>query len=160
MKTAIGLIDPSAPEAEAATPINDKSIALSDVIFIRELKLDAHIGAYADERLVAQTLEFDLEIGLLGNPACTSDRLADTIDYAEVVAAIRILLNERKVHLLESLAESIADLLLQEFNAHWVSISIAKLGIVPGAQAVGVRIKRARRTAQTRAIHLARPGEN
>ena len=159
MKTAIGLISPPAHEAESPAFANDTSIALSDVIFIRQLRLDAHIGAYAEERQVAQTLEFDLEIGLLGNPACTSDRLADTIDYAEVVAAVRILLAERKVHLLESLAEAIADLLLQEFNAHWVSISIAKLGIVPGTQAVGVRIKRARRTTQTKTVHLARAGE-
>ena len=71
-----------------------------NVIFIRRLHLPTHIGAYAEERAKPQMLEFDLEIGIATNPAGVSDRLADTIDYAEVVAAMRELLEHGQFHLL------------------------------------------------------------
>ncbi len=116
-----------------------------DVIFIRQLRLNAHIGAYAEERKTAQTLEFDLEIGRFGLRACTSDRLSDTIDYAEVVGAIDSLLATSRVHLLEALAESVAELLFDRFGAHSVAVDVAKTDIVPGARLVGVSIRRARR---------------
>lgn len=120
--------------------------APGDIVFIRELELDAHIGAYEEERRAPQTLQFDLEIGTSRNRACLTDRLADTIDYAQVVSAIRALLARRRFHLLEALAEAVAQLVLEEFGARWVSLAIAKTGIVPGAKFVGVAITRDRQS--------------
>lgn len=113
-----------------------------NVIFIRRLRLPTHIGAYTEERAKPQMLEFDLEIGIATNPAGVTDRLSDTIDYAEVVAAMRVLLEHGQFHLLEALSEGVAELVLGHFGAAWVRISVAKEGIVPGAQFVGVRITR------------------
>lgn len=118
-----------------------------DVIFIRELNLAACIGAYAEERTTPQVLTFNLEISTPANLACQTDQLADTIDYAEVVAAIRDLLDRSQIHLLEALAESVAELLFDRFGAHSVEISVAKEEIVPGARFVGVRIRRTARPA-------------
>ena len=39
--------------------------------------------------------------------------------------------------LLEKLAEHVATLLLEEFAAQWVRVSVAKLGMMPGVKRVG-----------------------
>jgi dihydroneopterin aldolase len=115
-----------------------------DVIFIRDLRLDTTIGAYEFERRQPQTLQFEIEIGRPSIGACMTDKLADTIDYAAVVKAIQGVLAEHRFHLLEPLAEKLADLLLSGFSATWIRLEVSKAGIVPGARFVGVRIERGR----------------
>jgi dihydroneopterin aldolase len=115
-----------------------------DVIFIRDLRLDTRIGAYEFERRQPQALQFEIEIGRPSIAACETDQLADTIDYAAVVKAIQGVLAEHSFHLLEPLAEKLADLLLSRFEATWIRLEVTKAGIVPGARYVGVRIERAR----------------
>jgi 7,8-dihydroneopterin aldolase/epimerase/oxygenase len=115
-----------------------------DVIFIRDLRLETRIGAFEFERRQPQTLQFDIELGRPAIQACATDRLADTIDYAAVVKAIQGVLADHAFHLLEPLAERIADLLLSRFGATWVRLEVTKAGIVPSARFVGVRIERSR----------------
>ncbi len=113
-----------------------------DVIFIRDLRLDTRIGAYKTERRKVQTLQFELELGRERLQACTTDRLADTMDYAEVVKAIQTVLAEHEFHLLEPLAEAVAQHLLLRFDARSIKLEVSKAGVVPGAGQVGVRIER------------------
>src|SRR5215475_5311546 len=97
-----------------------------DTIFISELRLDILVGVYDWEKHVPQKVQFDLEIGL---PARKSKevRLEDTIDYATVVSRIEASLEGRHTGLLETLAEDVAQLVLREFKAPWVKVSVAKL---------------------------------
>jgi dihydroneopterin aldolase len=44
----------------------------------------------------------------------------------------------------ETLADRIAQLLLDEFGAPWTKVSVAKIGILPNAKFVGVTIERSR----------------
>jgi dihydroneopterin aldolase len=113
-----------------------------DVIFIRDLRLDTRIGAYKTERRKVQTLQFELELGRERLQACTTDRLADTMDYAEVVKAIQTVLAEHEFRLLEPLAEAVAQHLLRRFDARSIKLEVSKTGVVPGAGQVGVRIER------------------
>ncbi|MBN8453735.1 dihydroneopterin aldolase, partial [Accumulibacter sp.] len=48
----------------------------------------------------------------------------------------------RHFNLLERLAEYVATLLLEDFGATWVRVSIAKLGMMRGVARVGVVIER------------------
>ena len=113
-----------------------------DIVFIRDLRLDTCIGAYETERRRLQTLQFELELGRDRLQACATDRLTDTMDYAEVVNAIQGLLAKHEFHLLEPLAEAVAQHLLKRFDARWVKLEVSKVGVVPGARQVGVRIER------------------
>ncbi|MCX7891694.1 MAG: dihydroneopterin aldolase [Burkholderiales bacterium] len=115
-----------------------------DIIFLRELKLDAMVGIYRRERVTRQAIELDLEIGLPSAAVFASGKVADTIDYAVVVQRIRDELGERRFGLVENLADFIANLLLDEFHAPWVRVSVAKLGIIKGVRHVGVTIERSR----------------
>lgn len=115
-----------------------------DHIFISDLRIKTRVGVYAWERQVAQTLVFNLEIGLPSEKPCHSDDLADALDYAAVVKRIEALLEDHPYHLLERLAQAVADLVLQEFAAPWVKLSVAKLAPLPGVKALGVNIERRR----------------
>ena len=116
-----------------------------DTIFVRELRLDAWIGLLRHEKIAPQTIVIDLEIGVPGEAVFRSGRVQDTIDYGVAVERIRALLAGEKFGLVESLAERIARMILDELGAPRVRISIAKLGILRDAKRVGVSIERSRR---------------
>ena len=113
-----------------------------DIIFLRDFRLDLIIGIYEWERKVPQTIQIDLEIGLPSSRAGASDKVEDTIDYGMVVQRIRESLQEHHFSLVEALAEHIAQLIQQGFNAPWVKISVTKLGLIRGVKLVGVTIER------------------
>jgi dihydroneopterin aldolase len=114
-----------------------------DHIFVRDFRLQALIGFHRRERIVPQTLRIDLEIGI-GNPAVfSSDKVTDCIDYDKVTARIREVCAGH-VNLVETLAERVARMVLDEFEAAWVKVSIAKLGILKDTGLVGVTVERRR----------------
>jgi dihydroneopterin aldolase len=113
-----------------------------DVIFVRDIRLETLIGAYEFERRQPRTLQVNVEIGRPSLRACSTDRLADTIDYSEVVGRVKEIFSAHRFHLLESLAELLAQDMLDRFDAHWICLEISKSGIVPNARDVGVRIER------------------
>jgi dihydroneopterin aldolase len=119
-----------------------------DIIFLRELKIETLIGVYEWEKRVPQTLQFDLEIGLPDSRACQTDNIKDALNYADIVRHIQSVLSSRHFNLLEALAEHIAQILLNDFNAPWVKISVAKLNAIRGSKMVGISLER----EQTRKI--------
>jgi 7,8-dihydroneopterin aldolase/epimerase/oxygenase len=116
-----------------------------DIIFIDDFRVSTLIGIYPREKAMPQTVEISLQMGTFTANASASDDIRDTIDYAEVVARLRAELGARHFNLLETLAEDVATLLLEEFGAVWVRVSIAKLGMMRGVRRVGVAIERGTR---------------
>ncbi|MCP5229577.1 dihydroneopterin aldolase [Accumulibacter sp.] len=113
-----------------------------DIIFIDALRASTQIGIYPREKAMPQTIEISLQIGTSTASAGASDDIRDTIDYATVAERLRSELASRHFNLLERLAEYVATLLLEDFGATWVRVSIAKLGMMSGVQRVGVVIER------------------
>ena len=123
----------------------DQTDCRMDIIFIDELRLSTLIGIYPRERAVPQTVEMSLQIGTSTASAGASDDIVDTIDYAVVVERLRSELATQHFNLLEKLAEYVAGLLIEQFGARWVRVSIAKLGMMRGVKRVGVIIERGER---------------
>ena len=115
-----------------------------DSILVRDLRVDVLIGIHKRERYVAQTVSIDLDIGLPGTTVFASDKVADTIDYEQVALKIKALASSGHFRLVETFAERIARLLIDDFKAPWVKVSAAKIGILPNAKFVGVSIERRR----------------
>jgi len=115
-----------------------------DAILVRDLRVESFIGIHKRERYVAQTVSIDLDIGLPGTAVFKSDKVADTIDYEQVALGIKALAASGHFRLVETLAERIARLLIDEFGAPWVKVSVAKIGILANAKFVGVTIERRR----------------
>lgn len=115
-----------------------------DTIFISELKVQTKLGVPEWERMMPQTIILDVEIGYDLSQAGKSDSITDTIDYGSVVRRIQSTLNEHSFQLVETLAEHICQLILNEFGALSVKIKVAKPGILPGLKALGVVIERSK----------------
>ena len=118
-----------------------------DIIFVDDLRISTWIGIYPREKALPQTIEMSLQIGIDSTTtAGNSDDIRDTVDYAVVVQRLRDALANAHFNLLEKLAEFTANLILQDFQACWVRVSIAKLGMIPGVRRVGVIIERRAKT--------------
>jgi dihydroneopterin aldolase len=113
-------------------------------IFLRDIRLEAKIGIYKRERASAQPIAIDLELQLASDRVFTSGKIGDTIDYALVVERVRAELAARRFGLVEELAEFLAQLLLDEFGAPSVRVSVTKLGVLKNVARVGTTIERSR----------------
>jgi dihydroneopterin aldolase len=121
-----------------------------DMIFIRGMRMDAQVGIYRRERTTVQPVEIDLEIGLASARAFETGKVADTIDYAKVTERITHELASKRFGLVEEMAQAIVDIVLNEFGAARVRVSIAKLGILRNVAKVGVTIERSNDGATSR----------
>ena len=117
-----------------------------DIIFIRDFRLSFTVGLYDWEKIAPQVVQFDLEIGIPAKRAANSDAIDDTIDYAKVVQRIEETLRDNKIQLLEKLAEHVAALVMGEFKAPWVKVSVTKLAALKSVKQLGVTIERGKRT--------------
>ena len=120
-----------------------------DLIFIEGFVGETVIGIHESELHHPQPLVIDVHAGLPRARACDTDRMGDTIDYGVVCERLRRLLTEHRVQLLEAFAETIAEILIDEFGASWVRVKVVKPKKFADVQAVGVQIERTAPLAQT-----------
>src|SRR5450432_1845711 len=111
-----------------------------DKIFVHALKTEAIIGIFDWERQVKQTVIVDIEISADINRAALSDSIDDTLNYQRIAKRVLAFVEESKFHLVETLAEHIAMLLLEEFGVAWVGLSLSKPGAIRGSRDVGVML--------------------
>ena len=95
-----------------------------------------------DAKPYMQTIEIELDMQLASDEVFRSGKVRDTIDYGVVVERIKSLLEQEHFGLVESLAERIAGIVLGDFAASSVKITITKLGVLREARRVGVVIER------------------
>ncbi|HEY5719686.1 MAG TPA: dihydroneopterin aldolase [Gammaproteobacteria bacterium] len=115
-----------------------------DTIFLRELRVETIIGIFDWERENKQTVSIDLELAADVARAAASDRIEDALDYKRVAKRISAFVAESEFQLVETLAERIAGILLDEFAVAWARVTVNKPGAIRGARDVGVRIERRR----------------
>ena len=113
-----------------------------DCIFLRDFRVETVIGVYDWERRIRQTLVFDLELATDVRSAAASGELADALDYAAVAKRINEFVVDGQFQLLESVAEGVAALVLEQFPVTWLRLSVGKLHALPGARVAGVSIER------------------
>jgi dihydroneopterin aldolase len=93
---------------------------------ISGLSLYTHMGVSAAEREVGQRLLIDIRLDVGECDATVTDRIEDTVDYADVCDAVSLVAQQRSYKTLERLCSAIADRLLERYDAHAVWIKAAK----------------------------------
>src|ERR1700692_3168843 len=115
----------------------------------------AIIGIFDWERQVKQTVIVDLEISADVRKAALSDSIDDTLNYKRVAKRVLAFVEASQFHLVETLAEPLAMLLLEDFGLAWVRISLSKPGAIRSSRDVGVLLERDRNDLETWRAHVA-----
>jgi dihydroneopterin aldolase len=113
-----------------------------DKIFIHALKTETIVGIFDWERQVKQTVIIDIEFSADIRKAALSDSIHDTLNYKAVAKRVLTFVEASSFHLVETLAEHVALLILQEFGVAWVRIALSKPGAIRGSRDVGVMLER------------------
>lgn len=113
-----------------------------DKIFIEQLEVISVIGVYDWEQEIKQKLVFDLELGWDISAAAKNDDVELTLDYAAISDRVSAFVQSKKPALVETLAEEVATMLMQEFSIKQLKLKLAKPGAVVNARSVGVIIER------------------
>ena len=115
-----------------------------DTIFLHGLKVECVIGVWEWERRIKQKVQIDLDMAADIRNAAATDQLDDTLNYKAIAKRVTSHVENSNYQLVETLAESVADILINEFTVPWCRVKINKGGAVRGARAVGVIIERER----------------
>ncbi|QIZ77756.1 dihydroneopterin aldolase [Ferrimonas lipolytica] len=117
---------------------------MTDTVFIKALDCQAVIGVFDWEKQIRQQLLLDLTIGWNNRPAAATDDYQHALCYDTVAKQVTALVQDQPHELVETVAEKVAALILTEFNAPWVRVTVNKPGAVANASTVGVEIERSR----------------
>lgn len=104
-----------------------------DRINLRGIVANGKHGANPGEREVAQPFHVDVELDLNLKRASKSDELADTVNYAEIHAAVVDIVQSHSYVLLEKLAAVILDVILCDARIARAQVTIAKPLLLDGA---------------------------
>ncbi|WP_124726332.1 dihydroneopterin aldolase [Staphylospora marina] len=115
-----------------------------DKIFVSGMRFYAYHGVFPEENRLGQRFVVDVELGLDLSSAGKTDDLSLSVNYAEVYETVRREMTEKRVNLLETLAENIASALLSAFPVKEARVRVTKPDPpIPGHyDAVGVEIVR------------------
>ncbi|HFQ14649.1 MAG TPA: dihydroneopterin aldolase [Gammaproteobacteria bacterium] len=113
-----------------------------DIIYLSDLRIETIIGIYDWERRVKQVVSLDIEMASNIARAAASDDIEDTLNYKAVAKRLISFVGESEFQLVETLAERITGIILEEFDVPWVRLRLNKQGAVRGARDVGVIIER------------------
>ncbi|WP_210395657.1 dihydroneopterin aldolase [Motiliproteus sediminis] len=116
-----------------------------DIVYIHGLEVDTVIGIYDWERKIRQTVNLDLEMGTDIRQAAASEDIDKTLNYKSVSKRLIEFIGASEFLLVETMAEEIATLVMQEFPVPWLKLRLGKPGAVRGARDVGVIIERGER---------------
>lgn len=116
-----------------------------DAVFIHGLCMRVVIGVFPWEQHIKQTVILDLQATTDIKKASQSDRLEDTVDYKTMAYRLKEFAASKPFALLESLAEQLATIVLQEYpSVVAVKITLNKPYAVRQARTVGLIIERVR----------------
>ncbi|MDH4156864.1 MAG: dihydroneopterin aldolase [candidate division Zixibacteria bacterium] len=100
---------------------------MKDIIRLAGMTFYAYHGVSAAEKETGRIFEVDCELEVDLAEAGHTDKLADTIDYGRVYAAVKELAEGKAYALIEKLAENLADKLLDKFPVYRVTLKVRKL---------------------------------
>jgi dihydroneopterin aldolase len=113
------------------------------LVLIRDLVLGCRIGIHRHERNGTQRVRFNLELTVIEETGPPRDDLSTVVCYDTIIQGIRRMAAAEHVNLVETLAERLAGLCLQDRRVRSARIRVEKLDVYPDAASVGVEIERA-----------------
>ena len=113
-------------------------------IFVRDLVLSCSIGVHRHEQGKAQRIRINLDLDVDQGPATLDDALANVVCYETIIDDVRAVVGGGHVNLVETLAERIAAVCLEDRRVRLARVRVEKLDAIADAESVGVEIERRR----------------
>jgi dihydroneopterin aldolase len=113
-----------------------------DIVYIRDLHIDAIIGVNDWERKVRQTISLDLEMATDIRRAAETDDIQHTLNYKFVAKRLIQFVEDSDFQLIETMAERVAKIVREEFGVSWVKLRLSKLGSLRQSGDAGLMIER------------------
>jgi dihydroneopterin aldolase len=117
-------------------------------VFVRDLVLSGSIGVYPSEHTSPQRIRINLDLAVIdegsqrhSRPAVGRDDLARVVDYEAVTNIARRCVAAGHVQLVETLAERIAQQVLEDRRIRSVRVRVEKLDVFADAESAGVEIE-------------------
>lgn len=110
-------------------------------VFVRDLVLDCSIGVHAHEKDGPQRVRVNLDLAVREDRPIADD-IGNVVCYEAIVSGIRALVAAGHVNLVETLAERIAAMCLDDVRVRIARVRVEKLDVFPDATSVGVEIER------------------
>lgn len=117
-----------------------------DTIFLRDLRIRTIVGIWEWERRLPQVVSIDLDMAADIRRAAATDDIKDTLDYKAVSRRIKAFVADSRFNLIETMAEQIAAIIIDEFGVPWVRVAVHKPWAIRGSRDVGLVIERGART--------------
>jgi 7,8-dihydroneopterin aldolase/epimerase/oxygenase len=99
---------------------------MTDRLAVRGIEAFGHHGVLVQERRDGQVFLVDLELSLDTREAARSDDLQDTVDYGSLVTRVKQAMESDPVDLIETLAERVADICLEDRRVRSVEVTLHK----------------------------------
>ena len=112
-------------------------------LLIRDLIIDWRIGVHPHEHMAPQRVRLNMELWFVADTPI-EDRLGNTVCYESLINRLKEMAIEQHLQLVETLADSIADLCFEDSRVNRVAVTVEKLDVFPEAVSVGTRLDRRR----------------
>jgi len=111
-------------------------------VFIRDFLVDCSIGIYSHEKEHEQRVRINVDLAVREGQKAIDDNIQNVICYEQLAIGIEAIIAEGHVNLVETLAEKIAEMCLQQSEVLSARVRVEKLDILESAESVGVEIER------------------
>ena len=112
-------------------------------ILVRDLEFLCEIGVYRREKGRTQPVRINLDLSVLDTPV-DDHNLSTVVDYCALIDRVRALATNGHVNLVETLAERVAALCLEDARVVSARVRVEKPQAIPDAASAGVEIERQR----------------
>lgn len=114
-----------------------------DRVFIRHLKISAAVGTLEWERTAYQDIVLDVEMSIDARSIAQTDDIHQAIDYVAIRDCVTQFAGQHRFNLIETLADRLANLLLERFPTTWLHLTLTKPIALQGEAIPGVVVERA-----------------
>ncbi len=111
-------------------------------VFVRDLVLECSIGVHGHERLRPQRVRVNLDLAVAEDAPDLGDDIANVVCYEGIVAGVRAIAAQGHINLVETFAETVAAMCLEDRRVRAARVRVEKLDVFPDATSVGVEIER------------------
>lgn len=111
-------------------------------VFVRDLVVACLIGVHRHERDGKQRVRVNLDLRVEEHRGPLDDKLSHVVSYETLVEGVRRLADGGHINLVETLAERIAAMCLEDRRVRDVVVRVEKLDVFADAASAGVEIQR------------------